>query len=452
MLGLIFCHRMAGQMTAEQRVLLVTYHFPPDQEVGALRGEKFVKHLPEYGWRPQVLTVDPRCYGFTGTASPLRGVERTAVWPNLRDAYRAARTLAVRRAPGDPKDASFEEQDRQAPGPVAALKRTLRSLLCWPDHAVGWWPPAVLASRRLMRQARYEALITTGPPHIAHLVGLALSRRDVRWIVDLRDPWVDNPGKPRSARSGISDELDRRSERAVLTRAAAIIVGTDRFRLEIVRRYPELSSRVHVIPAGVDPDDFSGISRVPARKFTVAHFGELYYRRSPEPLFAGLSTLVHEGAVRRDELEIILAGEIRDGIDATALAERAGLAELVRLPGLLPRRQALQLMASSGALVLLAQAQPLQLPAKAFEYWAAGPPIIAVTGDGATSDFIRETNAGWVVAPDDAGGMRAALLSAYRDWRGRWDGTPGARPVLDQRFDRRELTGRLATLLEGTRP
>ena len=46
----------------------------------------------------------------------------------------------------------------------------------------------------------------------------------------------------------------------------------------------------------------------------------------------------------------------------------------------------------------------------------------------------------------------AALLSAYRDWRGRWDGTPGARPVLDQRFDRRELTGRLATLLEGTRP
>ena len=48
--------------------------------------------------------------------------------------------------------------------------------------------------------------------------------------------------------------------------------------------------------------------------------------------------------------------------------------------------------------------------------------------------------------------MRAALLSAYRDWRGRRDGTADARPVLDQRFDRRELTGRLAALLEGARP
>ena len=94
----------------------------------------------------------------------------------------------------------------------------------------------------------------------------------------------------------------------------------------------------------------------------------------------------------------------------------------------------------------------MQLPAKAFEYWAAGSPIIAVTGDGATSDFIREAKAGWVVAPDDAAGMRAALLSAYRDWRGRRDGTADARPVLDQRFDRRELTGRLAALLEGARP
>src|SRR2546429_257542 len=146
MLGLIFCHRMAGQMTAEQRVLLVTYHFPPDQEVGALRG--------------------------------------------------------------------------------------------WPDHTVGWWPRAVLAGRRFRRQARYRALIPPAPPHTAHLVGLALSRRDVRWIVDLRDPWVDNPGKPRSARSGISDELDRRSDRAVLTPAAPITVGTTRFRLETVRAHP----------------------------------------------------------------------------------------------------------------------------------------------------------------------------------------------------------------------
>lgn len=444
--------------SSSRRVLLVTYHFPPDPEVGALRGEKFMKYLPEFGWGPHVLTVAPRYYGMAagpvGTATA--GIERTALWPSPRAAYLALRRLGPRgRAPdgGRPAveadDPSFEDKDVATPGVRARLRRTVMSLLWWPDDAIGWWAPAVAAGRRVIRRHRFDALVTTGPPHTAHLVGLALARRGMRWIVDLRDPWVDNPGKPRFIRSALSDGLDRRSERAVLTRASAILVGTARFRSVLARRYPELAARIHLLPAGVDPADFDGISRVPAHKFTVAHIGELYYRRSPEPLFAGLGALIRERAVPRDEVEVLLAGPCRDGIDAPALARRHGIEDLVRLPGRVPRREALQLMASAGALVLLAQGQPLQVPAKAFEYVAAGAPIIAVTGEGATSDLIGETGAGWVVAPDDEAGMRAALLGAYTEWRRRSAGGVEACPDGARRFDRRRLTGQLAALLEG---
>ncbi|HEV8585520.1 MAG TPA: glycosyltransferase [Methylomirabilota bacterium] len=442
-------------MTTPRRVLLVTYHFPPAAEVGALRGEKFAKYLPEFGWRAHVLTV-ARGAARGAATTETADVERTAVWPGPRDLYQALRARRARPAGAaapamDASDRPFEDKDAAAPGAAAMLKRAALSLLWWPDEVSGWWPPAVLAGRRLLRRHRFDALITTGPPHTAHLVGLALARPGLPWIADLRDPWAGNPGKPRIIRSALSDALDRRGERAVLARASAIVVGTERFRAELARRHPDLAGRLHLIPAGVDAADFDGIPRVPPEKFTVAHIGELYYRRSPEPLFAGLGALVREHAVPREEVEVLLAGMCRDGIDAAALARRHGIDDLLRLRGQVPRRQALELMMSAGALVLLAQAQPLQVPAKAFEYVAAGAPIIAVTGDGATSDLIGETGAGWVVAPDDVRGMRAALLGAYGEWRRRRAGEPAACPETARRFDRRQLTGRLAALLDGGR-
>ena len=44
------------------KILFIAYHFPPDAAVGALRTQKFVKYLPQYGWQPFVLTVEDRHY------------------------------------------------------------------------------------------------------------------------------------------------------------------------------------------------------------------------------------------------------------------------------------------------------------------------------------------------------------------------------------------------------
>ena len=45
-----------------KKLLFVTYHFPPDARVGALRGQKMVKYLPEFDWSPEVLTVREKHY------------------------------------------------------------------------------------------------------------------------------------------------------------------------------------------------------------------------------------------------------------------------------------------------------------------------------------------------------------------------------------------------------
>ena len=45
-----------------QRVLIITYHFPPDSAMGAVRPAKFAKYLPDFGWEPVVYTVKDRYY------------------------------------------------------------------------------------------------------------------------------------------------------------------------------------------------------------------------------------------------------------------------------------------------------------------------------------------------------------------------------------------------------
>ena len=36
-----------------------------------------------------------------------------------------------------------------------------------------------------------DTIITTGPPHSVHLIGLELKRKlNINWISDFRDPWV----------------------------------------------------------------------------------------------------------------------------------------------------------------------------------------------------------------------------------------------------------------------
>ncbi len=41
------------------RVLIITYYWPPGGGAGVQRWLKFAKYLPEYGWEPVILTVDP---------------------------------------------------------------------------------------------------------------------------------------------------------------------------------------------------------------------------------------------------------------------------------------------------------------------------------------------------------------------------------------------------------
>src|SRR5579864_5374364 len=103
------------------RALLIAYYFPPIQEVGGFRTLRFAKFLPDFGWRPSVLTVSPESVhervdpGLLDLCPEAIAIRRTKVFSPVKLLRKAAGTVRrIRRRPV----ASQADRPGQAPNSV----------------------------------------------------------------------------------------------------------------------------------------------------------------------------------------------------------------------------------------------------------------------------------------------------------------------------------------------
>jgi len=440
------------------RILIISYHFPPDAAVGALRPLKFAKYLPLYGWDPYILTVNPKYYESLDSSRvhempSLSRVFRTAMLPHPNTMYRYSKRLYFSLT-GRKQDFSRKLLEsggqRNSHRTVGKIRRFLSSLL-WipPDDVLGWLPFAVLRGIRLLRAHDITHIYTTNPPHSTHLVGLVLKALcKVHWVADFRDLWLfDKPHQTKTA-----ERVERWMERKVVEYADAIALTTDRMADKFRQTYSKVRETKFVtICNGYDAEDFNSIL-LPGdrRKFTLTYIGSFYDKRTPEPLLHGVSELVAGNQIPRDALEIRLVGNCRhvNGRSTNDIAASLGLSSVVVVIDSVPYKRALEYVVNSDLLVLLAPDQPYEIPAKAYEYLAAGVDVLALTEEGATGDLIWKTGGGAVVEPRDTVGIKREVLQRYLKWAANGSDRR-TRPSTDTlMYDRRELTRKLVSLLD----
>ena len=362
-----------------------------------MRPHRLAQHLPAFGIEPWVLTVeepfaeslDPNL-GHDGV--PAERIVRTPVAPTVRDTvlglWRRARSPDKLAVGGGPS-AQGEMDSR---GDVRLRRSALREwALFWlalPDLQIGWYRPAVKAGGELLGRTPFDAIVSTSPPRVTHLVAahLAAARR-LPWVMDFRDPWYTDwfaRGDSPVMRT-FQQWLLRRTARHAL----GLVANTPRLLKEFEERHLRGPVLRACIPNGFTLDHDNG-RRADERpdRFTIGHFGQIMRRRTGVPFLHGLRKWLDLRRLEGDPVRVTFVGS---GFGEEQRVSRLlGLDAIVQFEGVVPRSQALDRMRQQWVLLLLATNQPLQVPGKAYEYLATGRRVLALTEpDGATADLLE---------------------------------------------------------------
>lgn len=424
-----------------RKLLLIAYHFPPLTTSGMYRSLQFARYLPRYGWKPVVLTVDPASVAGAGPldTSPLvtlpegTRVLRAAATNPLRAALRIRDRLWVR------PNGNGASAPPNGP-PAATWRDWVSDFFSVPDRQAGWIGPA---ARAALAEENIDAVYSSSPPASAHLAALVLSRsRGLPWIADFRDPWISNDFTTLRS-TGFLDPLDRWLERLVVRGATRVVANTDELRGDFARRYEDDEEKFVTITNGFDPEEMLPEAEAarPGAPVTITHAGTLYGRRDPTAFLEALAGLLARGEIGEDRLRVEFLGTTAGAERWAGLLADPRLARVVRFEPKVPRAEALRRLASSDLLLLIQTGTDLQVPRKLYEYVAIGRPILALVSGGATECLVRREHLGWLVRPDDPGGIAETLRRV----------AAGERPPLPprpERFDFRLLTAKLARVLE----
>jgi glycosyltransferase involved in cell wall biosynthesis len=406
-------------------ILLVAQFAPPAGFSASRRIAGITKYLARLGHRVTVLTSLASGRGeIEGAARGVRTRDLLASGMN----WRRGHFESIRG--GD--EAYIEEPSRLASVVVPDLP------------LVSWLPFVVPRALELARRERFDCVLTSSPPESVHLVGMALRRRGVPWIADLRDGWTfegTHPDWPLAWQR----RLDTALEAAVARRADLVTAVTEPIADDLRLR---LGVDAVTLTNGFDPDERAVATRtevgLDSGRFSLVYTGRLAFARStPQPLLDAVRTLKDTRPDVAARLEVVLAGPLSAGE-----LEQIGapdLREHVRSLGNLERESAIALQrAADGLLLVLPPARPRSVAtAKLYEYLAAQRPIVVLGDNNTAADIVRETRSGIVTSAHDPVAIAASLARLV-------DGEvslPVDRPEIE-RYSYARIARRLAELIE----
>ncbi len=425
-----------------KRALIITYYWPPGGGAGVQRWLKFTKYLPSYGWQPVVMVPENPEYPVLDTSlisqvAPGTEVLKSRIWEPA--AY-------YKKMSGKSNELTISLSSKGHKSLKDRLMLFIRTNFFLPDARLFWIRPCYRQLVDYIRKSPPDVLVTTGPPHSVHLIGLKLKKTfpDIPWVADFRDPWTKIEYYGEVFHAFWAHWLHHRWEKAVVTRADAVVTIGD----DISREFKEIGgTRVLTITNGYDPEDFPE-SRAPRHeKFTVTYVGNMVGSRNPHTFWRALDGCLSSGVIDRKAIHVKLIGKIDQSI-RNSIREN-GLEDVVEECGYLDHEKAVKEQQAAHLLLLIinnvSSAKGI-VTGKLFEYMASGSPILLIGPvDGEASMILGGVDGGVACDHSDETGLRNALQIYFEKYKsGR---LTGGDPSRIMKYSRKTLTADLAACL-----
>ena len=336
----------------------------------------------------------------------------------IREPYAAYKFLTGKKK-GEHLQANIVSSEKK--GFVQKLSAHIRANWFIPDPRCWWIGPSVKYLSKLIEGGeRFDAVISTGPPHSMHLIAREIHKVfNIPWIADFRDPWTRIFYFKHLGLSAKSLRKHKELERSVIAEADRVTVVSSQMKTEFSQgEFKTFKDKVEIIPNGYDPEDFDSVEKAPDAegKFVVAHTGLMPESANPDKLWKVLGDMAKSDKDLKEKLMVVTMGQT-DGSVKKDIAEN-GLSNNFKDLGYVPHAQSVAWQKRADILLLPLRKEEESkaiLTGKFFEYLASGNNILAFgPTDGDLARFLKETGSGIICEFDDENSIKEAFVKLQK--------------------------------------
>ncbi|NNC71082.1 MAG: glycosyltransferase family 4 protein [Flavobacteriaceae bacterium] len=417
------------------KVLVITYYWPPAGGSGVQRWLKFVKYLREFGVEPIIYTVDQANY------------------PILDESlhHEIPENLEVLKQPIWEPNKFFNKSSKKTsagfldanPSFLGRIAHYIRANYFIPDARKFWINPSIKYLLKYLQEHPVDVLITTGPPHSLHLIGLGLKKKlNIKWMADFRDPWTQIDYFHQLPLTKRSVTKHHELEQKVLTNAdAVVVVGKT-----MAAHYKNFTNKIHVITNGFDSAELNDSVHLD-QKFSLVHVGMMNTDRNHEILWQALKELTSENESFASDLHLKFIGKVSAKVLQSV--QNYHLERYTEFIDYLEHHLVTKHQQSAQILLLSVNNVPSAkgiITGKIFEYLHAKRPILALAPkDGDLSEILKSTNAGVTIDFNDKEKLKAQLLDFYTRFKSQ---SLHSESTNIEQYHRKNLTKELVEILK----
>ncbi|HRG17766.1 MAG TPA: glycosyltransferase family 4 protein [Flavobacterium lutivivi] len=423
-----------------KKLLIITYYWPPAGGPGVQRWLKFVKYLPDFNIQPIVYIPENPTYPIIDNGLQSEVSEKAIILKNkIKEPYGLASFFGKNKTK---KISSGIIPNKKKQSFVERILLWVRGNIFIPDARFLWVKPSVHYLKKYIEENQIDTIVTSGPPHSLHLIGLQLKKElGVKWFADFRDPWTTIGYHKALKLSSYAEKKHKALEKEVLNSADTIIVTSKTTKAE----FQAITSKtIEVITNGYDVEK---VTKQPLdEKFTLAHIGSFLSDRNPKMLWQAIQELTKENIDFKNDFQLKLLGatsqEVLDTINEFQLGD------FVLNLGYVSHQEAVEHQRKSQVLLLIeinSEDTKSIIPGKVFEYIVSERPIVAIgPKDSDFAEIITSTNTGVFFTYDEKEKLKSVLLNYYELYK---NNNLKVHAVGLQQYSRKSLTEKLALLV-----
>ncbi|MFY0631504.1 MAG: glycosyltransferase family 4 protein [Flavobacteriaceae bacterium] len=419
------------------KVLILTYYWPPAGGSGVQRWLKFVKYLRDFDIEPIVYTVENPNYAISDES--LKNEVPEGIEILRQSIFEPNSILSIFGNKNKKESAGFLNPN---PSFLGKIMQYIRANYFIPDARKYWIKPSVRFLSNYIDNNEIDAVITTGPPHSLHLIGLQLKKeKGIKWISDFRDPWTEIDYFHQLPLTKRAKKKHHQLEREVLKNSDSVIVVSNTMR----ERFLKDTEKVITITNGFDTEE-SQNSTVLDSVFSITHVGMMNADRNPSVLWNVLKEICEENINFKKELKIRLIGKVAKEVTNDLNVFDRDVLEVIDYVshGDVKKHQL-----STQILLLSINNVPSAkgiITGKIFEYLQAKRPILAIgPEDGDAAEIIKNTNSGCIFGFENKKELKQHVLKLYKEYK---EAELIVSSTNIEQYHRKELTRKLSDLVK----